>query len=123
MENADLGVSIVEIGGAILDANDSFLNMIEYSREELEHGDLHWDRLTPPEYARRDMEAIKELLERGMVTPYEKEYFTKSGARVRVRRGGALLGTHDRAVSYIIALSARVEDSNANSVHQFARLL
>ena len=36
----------------IPEANDAFLELVGYSREDLQAGRLHWPDLTPPEYAR-----------------------------------------------------------------------
>jgi PAS domain S-box-containing protein len=123
MSSEDLGLCIVEPGGVILEANDAFLHMIEYTREELDRGEIHWDNITLPEYEARDLLAKKELSRRGMITPYEKEYVTKTGARIRVRRGSALLGSVDRSVNYVIALSAPHGSPHAERVHRFASLL
>ena len=35
----------------IPEANDAFLELVGYSREDLQAGRLHWPDLTPPEYA------------------------------------------------------------------------
>jgi PAS domain S-box-containing protein len=68
----------------IAEANDAFLQMVGYSREDLLAGRLHWLDITPAEYARLDEEAHEESLRYGACTPYEKEYVRKDGTRVRV---------------------------------------
>src|SRR5574340_64311 len=75
----------------VRDANEVFLAMLGYSREELAAGELRWDRLTPAEYRRHDERALEQLMERGSSDPFEKEYLRKDGSRVPILIGGALL--------------------------------
>jgi PAS domain S-box-containing protein len=78
-------------GERILDANDAFLRMVGYPREELEAGRLRWREMTPPEYAALDDRAFDELLATGRAAPFEKEFYRKDGTRVPVLLGSALL--------------------------------
>jgi PAS domain S-box-containing protein len=75
----------------IPEANDAFLNIVGYSREDLLNGSLRWPDLTPPEYAALDDLAHEEALRFGACTPYEKELLCKDGARVPVLIATAVL--------------------------------
>ena len=66
------------------EANDAFLELIGYSREDLLEGRLHWPDLTPPEYSALDDLAHEEGLRFGACTPFEKELIRKDGTRVPV---------------------------------------
>jgi PAS domain S-box-containing protein len=79
-----IGVFIWELDGRILEANDAFLRMVGYDREDLASGRLRWTDLTPPEWLDHDARAIEELKITATVRPYEKEYFRKDGSRVSV---------------------------------------
>ena len=68
----------------ILQANDAFLQIIGFSREDLAGGNLYWPDLTPAEYAPLDAVAHEEALRFGACTPFEKEYLRKDGTRVGV---------------------------------------
>jgi formate hydrogenlyase transcriptional activator len=68
----------------IPEANDAFLNIVGYSREDLLNGSLRWPDLTPPEYAALDDLAHEEALRFGACTPSEKELLRKDGSRVPV---------------------------------------
>jgi PAS domain S-box-containing protein len=68
----------------ITNANDTFLQMVGYCREDLVQGRLYWPDLTPAEYLARDEEAHEEGMRYGACTPFEKEYIRKDGTRVRV---------------------------------------
>lgn len=75
----------------ILEANDAFLEMVGYAREDLARRCLNWSAMTPAEYAPLDQHALQELDERGVCTPFEKEYYRKDGGRVPILIGAALL--------------------------------
>jgi len=75
----------------IPEANDAFLELVGYSREDLLGGRLHWPDLTPPEYAALDDLAHEEGLRFGACSPYEKEMIRKDGARVPVLVATAVL--------------------------------
>ena len=68
----------------IPDANDTFLELVGYSREDLLAGRLVWSDLTPREYVALDEFAHEEGLRFGSCTPFEKELIRKDGTRVPV---------------------------------------
>ncbi len=75
----------------IPEANDAFLELVGYSREDLLAGRLHWPDLTPPEYFALDEVAHEEGLRFGACTPFEKELTRKDGTRVPVLVATAVL--------------------------------
>jgi PAS domain S-box-containing protein len=85
-----VGIVMWNLEGAITGANEAFLRMVQYDREDLAYGRVRWTDLTPPEWRDRDERAIAELKASGVFQPYEKEYFRKDGSRVPVLLGGAL---------------------------------
>jgi PAS domain S-box-containing protein len=94
-ESNILAILEADLEGGVLDANDAFLRLLGYTREELFSGRVRWTELTPPEYRDRDRRAIEQLRHRGpgggVATPWEKEYIRKDGTRVPVVVGAALL--------------------------------
>ncbi len=99
-----IGVSFTHRNGAIVDANERFLSMLGYTRDDVVAGRLNWSQLTPPEYAARDREALQEIRRDGAVSePYEKEYVAKNGSRIPVLVGGASLNAaRDEIVTFVI---------------------
>jgi PAS domain S-box-containing protein len=84
-----IGVMFANDDGLITDANDAFLRMLGFSRDELASGRLSWATLTPPEHRLADERAIAALRSVGRFDPYEKEFVAKDGTRVPVLIGGA----------------------------------
>src|SRR3954447_22308136 len=76
-----VGVIFFDTEGAITEANDAFLRMSDYSREDVAAGLVRWDELTPPEGMPGSQRAAGGLEATGRTTPYEKEYFRKDGSR------------------------------------------
>ena len=93
-ESNMIGVFYYNLDGSITDANDKLLEIVGYTREDLQAGRVNWGKMTPPEYRHLDEHAIAELKATGVSTPYEKEYIRKDGSRVPVIVGVA---TFDQA--------------------------
>ncbi len=95
------------------EANDAFLELVGYSRDDLQAGRLHWPDLTPPEYAAFDDLAHEEGLRFGACTPYEKELLRKDGTRVPVLVATAVLKLSPfRWISFVQDLRERHELEN-----------
>src|SRR5207244_13120636 len=86
-----IGLLIADTDGHAREANDAFLRLIGYTREELAAGRVRWETVTPPEYHARTAAAVEEMRRGGTVGPWEKEYVRKDGGRVPVLVGGSLL--------------------------------
>ena len=83
------GVFFWGAGGRVTEANDAFLEMTGYTREELAAGVVNWIAMTPPEHADLDRRALRELASGGVCTPYEKQLFCKDRTRLPVLFGAA----------------------------------
>ncbi len=91
--------------GRIIEANDAYLRMVGYDREDLMAGTLRWADLTPPEWQDGDARAVAALKANGTAPAYEKEYFRKDGSRVPVLVGAARLENGAHAVAFVLDLS------------------
>ena len=92
----------------VYDANDEFLNLIGYTRDDLDAGRISYQNVTPEEWAASDAEAQRQLRQTGAVRPYEKEYLHRDGHRVPVLVGAAMAEHQPRRwVTYVVDLSAR----------------
>jgi PAS domain S-box-containing protein len=103
-----IGIMIGDSHGRIIEANEAFLDLLGYRREDLVPGRIRWTKLTPAEWAAADQDAIAQLSVTGTCKPYEKEYFHKNGSRVPVLVGGAFFGgTRDEGVVFVIDMTER----------------
>ncbi len=101
-----VGIVTWNLEGAITGANEAFLRMVRYDREDLSSGRVRWADLTPPEWHGYAEQAVTELKATGIFQPFEKEYFRKDGSRVPVLLGGALFeGSGNEGVAFVLDLS------------------
>jgi PAS domain S-box-containing protein len=109
-----IGVLFPDLEGNIFDANDAFLQIVGYTREELQRGELNWRAMSPPEYKAIDDQKVEELKTLGYCTPYEKDYIRKGGSRVPLLVGAALLeGSQQDTVAFVLDLSDRQQAESA----------
>lgn len=99
-----IGVLTFDYAGKLLTANDAFLEMTGYDREELEKKQLTWRDFTPPEHIEASDQIMEQLRTTGRGGPYEKEYFHKNGTRVWMMFVAADLGD-GTIVEYAIDIS------------------
>lgn len=113
-ESNIVGMITADINGGIFEANDGFLTMVGYTREELVAGRLRWSEITPPEYLDISRRAVAELKSKGVCQPFEKEYIRKDGSHIPILVGSALLETNsDQVISFVLDLSKRKQAENA----------
>jgi PAS domain S-box-containing protein len=103
-----VGIFIWNLEGRIIDANDAFLRMVGYEREDLAPVGLSWRNLTPVEWLERDERIwIPELTKTGSLRPFEKEYLRKDGSRVPVLLGAAIFDNENQGVAFVLDLTER----------------
>lgn len=101
-ESKIIGVIIYDTNGAIIEANNTFLKMVGYTREDLLAGRIQWRNMTPPEYLQLSDRKITEVKTEGVSQVFEKEYICKDGSRVPILMGTALLQESDEQKQEII---------------------
>ncbi|MBV8575020.1 MAG: PAS domain S-box protein [Acetobacteraceae bacterium] len=106
LEIETVGVVFFDDLGGITDANNAFLRMIGYTREELQQGTIRYDVLTPPEWRWRDEETLAELKATGQSRPCEKEYVRKDGSRLWILCAGKALG-EGSAIEFVLDITGR----------------
>ncbi|HEX6480538.1 MAG TPA: PAS domain-containing sensor histidine kinase [Ktedonobacteraceae bacterium] len=107
MNSNIIGINVIE-GEQIVDANDTFLRMTGYTREDLRAGRMNVMHITAPEDLARTQQAHQELATQQSMTPYEKEYVCKDGSRLPVVVGRVVLHHHPlQAIGFVLDNSAR----------------
>ena len=105
VEAGILGIFFANVEGEIVEANQAFLQMLQYSRQDLASGRLRWADVTPAEWRERDERSLTEFLATGVFQAHEKEYFRKDGSRVPVLVGGARMQSPNEGVVFALDLS------------------
>jgi diguanylate cyclase (GGDEF)-like protein/PAS domain S-box-containing protein len=109
-----IGIASWRMDGQVMEANDLLLNMLGFSRTDLNEGRLNWTKLTPVELRGRDQEAIQELETYGRCEPYEKSFFHKDGHTVPVFLGASMLkDDKEQGIAFVMDMSERKKAEEA----------
>src|SRR5712664_349651 len=101
-----IGIFIWDFEGRVLEANDEFLRMVNYDREDLLSGRIGWADLTPPDWRDRNNARIEQQKSSGRFEPFEKELTRKDGSRVPILIGRATFEDGGiQGVAYVPALT------------------
>jgi two-component system cell cycle sensor histidine kinase/response regulator CckA len=112
-ESGVAGVTISDFDGNFSEANDAFLRMLGYSRDEMLAGKLNWELITPADRLVPDTEDRAQLRTTGFLPLREREYVHKDGHHVAALVGSAALeGTTD-CISYVADISIRRREEEA----------
>ena len=107
------GVIFWDLNGGIKGANNAFLDLVGYTRDDLEKGLLNWEAMTPPEYAHLDRKCLDQIAATGTGTPYEKEFIRKDGARVPIYLGAASFADNpNEGICFVLDISERKKLEN-----------
>ncbi len=109
-----IGIFIWNLDGRIIEANEAFLQITGYARDDLASGQMRWKELTPADWTESDERRLADLQASGIAQPYEKEFFRKDGTRVSVLVGAAVYDkTQNEGVAFVVDLSERKEAEDA----------
>lgn len=112
--------------GAIVQANDALLELIGFTRAELESGKIRWNEITPIAYRERDLQAVLEVKQKGVCAPYEKVFLHKDGHPVPILIGSGGLDEHaGMGAFFAIDLTERkrAEEALCESESRFRNLV
>ena len=108
VDSGILGIVLSDMTGNITEANDAFLSIVGYSREDLMAGRVSGATLNPPERETTDAAARIQLRERGVAHPWEKELVRKDGKRVPIMNGVVMLDeSTDESMAFVLDLTER----------------
>jgi PAS domain S-box-containing protein len=98
-----VGIFFARQGGRVFYANDYFLDLVGFTRKELERGELDWRAITPLEWLPDTDVAVTEMIDRGVSRPFEKEYVRRDGRRVPVFLADTRLpGTGEDMAAFVL---------------------
>ena len=112
-ESGVAGVTISDFDGNFKEANDAFLQMLGYTREEMLAGKLNWEVITPLDRLVPDTEARAQLRATGFLPLREKEYVHKDGRHIAALVGSAALEGTTECISYVTDISERKRTEEA----------
>jgi PAS domain S-box-containing protein len=123
-ESDMLGMVFGLHGGSVVDANDYFLRLLGYTRNDLLAGRLRWNTIMSPESAPVLEEIVRQAHASVSSRPAETEFIRKDGTRVPVLCGAAFIGERrDFGVGFALDLTdlRRTEQRLAESERYLER--
>jgi PAS domain S-box-containing protein len=121
VESNIIGIFFWDSGGRISEANDAFLQTVDYSQPDLLSQGHQWTDFTAPEFRAAELRAIDELKRNGNFAPFENEYIRQDGSRIPVLIGGTLLGdSHQQGVAFVLDLTQRKQAQAAREARRVA---
>ncbi len=107
-ESNMIGVTMGDDTGRFVYANDAYLQMVGYTRQEMEAGQVRWDVISPPDESHVVATIGHQLRTAGIVAPLETEHLHKDGHRVPVLLGLAKVeGPEEQAIGFVVDLTER----------------
>ncbi|MBI3270950.1 MAG: PAS domain S-box protein [Planctomycetes bacterium] len=103
-----LGILLADLSGSIADANAVLLELLGYSREELEQGRIRWEFLTAANQRPLADRAFEELRRTGACRPWETVLLRKDGRELPVLMGAAMLpGVGEECIAFVLDMTER----------------
>jgi PAS domain S-box-containing protein len=119
-----IGAIVADLNGAVIEANDAFLNIIDYTQEDIQTDRVNLVEITPSEYVQDDRQALKELRNNGVCSSYEKEFRDKNDRRVPVLIGYALLSEdQQRMIGFVLDLTQQKDAALAERIQREKALI
>ena len=106
-ESGVAGVIISDFDGNFKEANDAFLLMLGYCRDDMMAGQLNWEVISPLDRLVPDTEDRAQLRATGFLPLRERVYVHKDGRHIAALVGSAALQGTTECISYVTDISAR----------------
>jgi PAS domain S-box-containing protein len=102
-----VGICIWDLDGRVLEANEMFLRLVGYEREDLISGHLRWTDLAYQGREQDRQDNVARLESGESLPPREWEFVRKDGSRVPVVTGGALFEGARQGIGFALDLTER----------------
>ena len=106
MEIETVGIALFNQSGQIVRANAAFLRTTGYSAEDIRHGRMTWERLTPADWRAFSDRAMTHFREAGNTAPFEKQYARRDGSRFWALVAAKKL-TDEEAIAFVLDITPR----------------
>ena len=117
-ESGVAGVIISDFDGNFKEANDAFLRLLGYTRDEMAAGKLNWEVISPLDRLVPDTEDRAQLRSTGFLPLRERVYVHKDGRHIAALVGSAALEGTTECITYVTDISARREAEEALRVSE-----
>jgi PAS domain S-box-containing protein len=105
-----LAIVFWDVGGKVTGANDAFLDLLGYTRVELEEGSIEWNQITNPDVQGLDTQLAAEISDTLTQQARERRFFRKDGGRVSLLFGASPLeGWTNKLVGFALKLSPEMK--------------
>jgi PAS domain S-box-containing protein len=102
-----VGICTWDLDGRVLEANEMFLRLVGYERDDLISGRLRWTDFAYQGRERDRQDRVALLRGGESLPPFEWEFIRKDGSRVPVVTGGALFEGASQGICFALDLTAR----------------
>lgn len=103
-----IGIVFGDVHGNIKDANESFLNLIGYTKEDLLSNSLNIAKITPKKYQNLFQQSVKSLPDGRSCATFEKEYIHKNGRLIPALVGVTTLdNAQEETIAFVLDLTER----------------
>lgn len=105
LESPLVGISLWNEAGDIYEANDAFLRLIGYRRDELQKRAIGILDITPKKLHAQDIERRARIVQGEALEPFEKEYVHRDGHLIPVMISAHLFDDGQSGVSFVFDIS------------------
>lgn len=102
LDTNTISLIVIDGDGNIHEANDAFLNLLGFTRQDLNQGKINWQQLTTPEYRETNPYYIDKWANTHTFEPFENEFFDKYGKRIPVMIAEALIEPDNPLITVLI---------------------
>lgn len=105
MNSSLIGIVQGDASGHLTEANDVLLQMAGYSRQAFTENPINWFDMTPPAALAQHMQALRDLAQHEVITPFESQMQAQDGSAIPVMLGLAQLeGSDNEWVGFVLDL-------------------
>lgn len=106
MESELVGICFCDQTGTVTEANDTFLELLGKSREDVEQGRVRWENVIGDSHASEFNAPGDPSIQTGKIANFERELTRPDGSKIWAVAGAAPLGSKGLHIGYALDISA-----------------